>query len=102
MNKTTNDKIFKIITKIKECRAKTILNYDEFVSINFSYGIHTKFTDYKQKHFIELFLQLGLSKTNKECVFTFKNIDELEKFLNENIEGYGVSNRTKSSIKKKA
>lgn len=100
MNKTVNDRIFKIITRIKECRAKTILNYDEYVSINLSYGIHTKAADYKQKFFIELFLQKGLSIANRETHFSFLDLAALEKFLNENIEGYGVSSRAKSSHKK--
>jgi hypothetical protein len=99
MNKTTNEKIFKIITKIKACRAKTIENYDEFVSIDLAYGIHKNEARNAVNQYIQLFFSMGLKSKNNECVFTFKTMDELEKFLNENIEGYGVSNRTKSKIK---
>lgn len=93
MNKTISAKIFKIITKIKECRAKVIPNYEELVSIDFSFGSHSTNAS---REYIELFLGKGI---NSKCTFTFKTMEELEKFLNENIEGYGVSTRTKSKVK---
>lgn len=100
MNNTVSTKIFKIINRIKACRAKTIKDYNEYVSINLSYGIHKNEAGNAVREYIELFFfSTGIKSKNNECVFTFKTMDELEKFLNENIEGYGVSNRTKSKNK---